>query len=230
MAYRARRAAAVLSALLLSLVCGACAVISGLDGYSQASCPGDCDGGHDETPVPSDSGTEDAPPTEAGCALGTPANCSACGVACSTSTGAPSCGGSACTYACNAGRQDCDTSTAPNTDGCECAGSACCGTGCQTIHTSGIASPMNYYDCNTTGNTTQTQAMAACTGTGGTGCSAKNATCGGILGFGGKSTSAACGMVGGTCYCWVYSGQNSGQANAGSNGCNIACGSGSAWN
>ena len=270
MAYRARWGGAVLSALLLSLVCASCAVLSGLDGYSQAACSGACDGGADrsaprdafadanlngydegvdapdvladdeteaagdaagdEQPVvPSDGGTEDAP-TEAGCALGTPAHCSACGVACSSGTGAPTCSNSTCSYACAAGRQDCNASTAPNTDGCECSGTACCGTGCQTVHSSGLASPANYYDCSATGNTTQTQAMAACAGTGGSGCAAKNVSCGGILGFGGTSTSAACGTVGGTCYCWVYSGQNAGQAHVGSNGCTIACGSGSTWN
>jgi hypothetical protein len=189
---------------------------------------GDDAAGDEETLVSPDSGPD--APTDAGCALGTTANCSACGVACNTDTGVPSCGGSACTYACNTGRQDCNGSTAPNTDGCECAGSACCGTGCQTVHSSGIPSPASYYDCNATGNTTQTQALAACTEAGGSGCSAKNATCGGILGFGGTSTSAACGTVGGTCYCWVYSGQNSGEVHTGSNGCTIACNSGSKWN
>jgi hypothetical protein len=269
MASRARRVGAVLGALLLSLVCGSCAVISGLDNYSQAACSGVCDAGPDrsaprdasadahlngddegadapdvladaepdaavdaagdEQPVPSDGAAEDAP-TEAGCALGTPAHCSACGVACSSDTGAPTCGNSTCSYACAAGREDCNGPTAPNTDGCECAGTACCGTGCQIVHSSGLASPANYYDCSATGNTTQTQAMAACTGTGGTGCAAKNGNCGGAFGFGGTPTNAACGTVGGTCYCWVYSGQNAGQAHAGSNGCSIACSSGSTWN
>jgi len=260
------RGAAVFGTVLLSLASGSCALVSGLNGYSQGACSGDCDGGAD-TSLPRDASAEanaeggdepdvlatndaeteaaaDAPgdeepmvpfdsgpdaPAEAGCPLGTPANCPACGVACSTANGVPSCGGSACTYACNAGRQDCNASTAPNTDGCECAGTGCCGTGCQTVHSSGIPSPANYYDCNPTGSSTQTQAMAACTEAGASGCSAKNATCGGILGFGGTSTSAACGTVGTSCYCWVYSGQNAGEVHAGSNGCTIACSSGSKW-
>jgi hypothetical protein len=187
------------------------------------------DAGDDQTDSASDDGAEDAP-VEAACALGTPSNCSACGVACSSDSGASTCSGSTCTYACAAGRQDCNAASAPNTDGCECAGSACCGTGCQTVHNSGLTSPADYYDCNGTGNTTQTQAMAACTGTGGSGCAAKNVSCGGILGFGGTSTSAACGTVNGTCYCWVYSGQNSGEVHAGGGGCTIACSSGSSWN
>ena len=125
---------------------------------------------------------------EGGCGpLGTPANCSACGVACSTATGTPSCSGSACSYTCNSNLQDCNGAMAPDTDGCECAGTACCGLGCQTIHSSGVPSPANYYDCNPKGNTSQTQAMAACTGSGGASCSAKNASCGGVLGFGGDS-------------------------------------------
>jgi hypothetical protein len=158
-------------------------------------------------------------------------NCSACGLACNTSTGVPSCNGTTCSYTCDSNRQDCNSATAPDTDGCECTGTACCGTGCQTVHSSGLTSPASYYDCDPTGDTTQAEALAACTGTGGTGCSAKTTSCGGILGFGGTSTSAACGTVGSTCYCWVYSGQNSGKAMTGGSGCNISCnGSGSTWN
>ncbi len=157
-------------------------------------------------------------------------NCSACGIACNASTGTPSCNGTTCSYTCTANRKDCNGATVPDTDGCECAGTGCCGTGCQTIHNSGLTAPANYYQCSSTGNTTQTQALAACTGSGGTGCSSKNTTCGGIFGLGGTSTSAACGTVAGTCYCWVYSGQNSGQVHTGGNGCSIPCSSGSTWN
>jgi hypothetical protein len=177
-----------------------------------------------------DSGTmPDA--SDSGCgATSTVENCSTCGVACNTSTGAPSCNGTTCGYTCNSNRQDCNGATAPDTDGCECTGTACCTTGCQTAHSSGLTSPANYYDCDPTGNTTQAEALAACTGTRGTGCAAKNTSCGGILGFGGTSTSAACGTVAGTCYCWVYSGQNPGEVHSGGGGCNIPCSSGSAWN
>jgi hypothetical protein len=171
---------------------------------------------------------------DSGCGVtSTVENCSACGIVCNTSTGTPKCNGATCSYTCNSNRQDCNSATAPDTDGCECTGTACCGTGCQTAHSSGLASPTSYYDCDPTGNTTQAEALAACTGTGGTGCSAKTTSCGGILGFGETSTSAACGTVGGTCFCWVYSGQNSGKAvtGGGGGGCNISCnGSGSTWN
>ncbi len=161
---------------------------------------------------------------------GEAADAPACGFACKTGTGNPSCNGTTCSYTCNSNRQDCNSATAPDTDGCECTGTACCGTACQTAHNSGLTSPTGYYACSPTGNTTQTQALAACSGSGGTGCAGKNASCGGILGFGGTSTSAACGTVAGTCYCWVYSGQNSGQVHASGSGCTIACTSGSAWN
>lgn len=170
--------------------------------------------------------------TDSGCgATGTVENCPACGIACNTTTGTPSCNGTICSYVCSSNHQDCNAATAPDTDGCECTGTACCTTGCQTAHSSGLTSPANYYDCDPTGNTTQAEALAACTGTGATGCAAKNTSCGGILGFGGTSTSAACGTVGSTCYCWIYSGQNSGKAVGGGGGCNISCnGSGSGWN
>ena len=170
-------------------------------------------------------------PAEGGCGpLDSVNNCSACGLACSTTTGAASCNGATCSYVCTSNRRDCNGGVAPDKDGCECTGTGCCGTGCQTIHSSGIPSPANYYDCNSKGSTTQTQAMAACSETGGTGCSATNTTCGGILGFGGTPTDGVCGTVASTCYCWVYSGQNAGQVHSGGGGCNISCNSGSAWN
>jgi hypothetical protein len=194
-----------------------------------ASAEGSSDGSGDAPPTGSDDAAPDAT-DDAGCgALDSPANCSACGVACATDTGTPTCNGTTCSYACQGGHQDCNSGTAPDTDGCECNGTGCCGATCQTAHKSGISSPSSYYDCNSTGNSTQAQAMAACTETGGTGCANKNTSCGGILGFGGTSTSAACGTVGSTCYCWVYSGQNSGQVHSGSSGCSIPCASGSSW-
>ena len=76
--------------------------------------------GVDATDAPSQSvsdGSVDAL-AEGGCGpLDTPANCSACGVACSTATGTPSCSGSACSYTCNSNLQDCNRATAPDTDG-----------------------------------------------------------------------------------------------------------------
>jgi hypothetical protein len=87
------------------------------------------------------------------------ANCGACGVACDTRTGSPSCDGTSCTYACRPGRTDCDLE-APDKNGCECATPACCGTSCQTIHSNGVG--QNFYDCNAAGTNTDAAATEAC--------------------------------------------------------------------
>src|SRR5205807_2066513 len=45
-----------------------------------------------------------------------PLNCGACGHACSSTNGAPACGGGACSITCNMGFGDCDNNV---NDGCE---------------------------------------------------------------------------------------------------------------
>jgi hypothetical protein len=61
---------------------------------------------------------------------------------------------------CSAGRADCNASTAPNTDGCECATPSCCGTACETKHDDGFGHP--FYDCNPPSATSSQAALAAC--------------------------------------------------------------------
>jgi hypothetical protein len=105
--------------------------------------------------------------------LDTTSDCSACGDVCTlTNATSATCNGSTCSYTCNAGTSDCNT-TAPNTGGCECLTPACCpggtntGAPCQTTHSDGLGN--SYYDCNNlytvTPNTfTPVTAMEACTG------------------------------------------------------------------
>lgn len=92
-----------------------------------------------------------------------PTNCGGCGLACNTTTGSPTCDGAKCAYACNAGRADCNASTAPNLDGCECEADpvapACCGSGCQTKHSNGLG--QSWFDCVALGTINATQANAA---------------------------------------------------------------------
>lgn len=169
---------------------------------------------------------------EGGCgALDTPANCSACGLACGTSTGTPSCNGSTCSYACNAGHQDCNAAKAPDRDGCECAGTACCSGQCQTAHSNGKGD--SFYDCVATKTHNQTQANEACAAASGA-CSPSSVGCNCIIILGcGSTAQSVCGSAGGKCYCWQYSGPNQGtvQESSGSN-CSASCGSGSdpTWN
>ena len=82
---------------------------------------------------------------------------------------------------CNAGLQDCNGSKAPDTDGCECAGTGCCSGKCQTAHSNGNG--QTFYDCAAGKTHNETQAGEACAAlTGGSGaCSAKSAGCNCVL-------------------------------------------------
>ena len=172
------------------------------------------------------------PVADGGCGLGTTSSCSACGVACDTSTGAPACKGSTCSYTCNAGRQDCNASKAPDTDGCECAGTACCSGKCQTAHSNGKGN--SFYDCSAAGTHNQGQAAEACASlAGSSACRSSTAPCNCLLIICGSQAQSVCGSSGGKCYCWQYAGPNAGtvQESSGSN-CAASCGasSDSAWN
>jgi hypothetical protein len=132
----------------------------------------------------------------------TAANCGACGTVCNTTTTvtAPACNGTTCLYACMAGRQNCDTA-APDTNGCECAGTGCCAASCQVEHSNGVG--QSFYDCNPLGTYTQSQAMSACAAYGGGTCAAY--ACSGNAGF---LVCAAAGAP--NCVCWKYNAGNSG--------------------
>jgi hypothetical protein len=170
--------------------------------------------------------------------LSSTSSCGACGQACNAQTGTPSCDGTRCSYACNAGRADCNASNpGANTDGCECQTPGCCGTACETTHSTGIPSPATYYDCNATGHG-QAEAMGACTAFAGSAgaCSASSVCCvvaGLCTVLTQPTTQSVCGASGGKCYCWQYAGPNPGTVQAGSpSNCVAVCGSGSdpAWN
>jgi hypothetical protein len=83
------------------------------------------------------------------------ANCGDCGHQCSTTNASATraCSSGQCAPACVAGFQNCGTPLAPDADdGCECAGTGCCGSGCQTQHHSGslIGSGFSdFFDCDT---------------------------------------------------------------------------------
>ena len=170
-------------------------------------------GGHSaEGGVGRDAGLD--PHDQVGCGpLNEVAHCSACGVACDMATGSPYCDGSGCSYACNAGRMDCNASAAPNADGCECAGDGCCGRGCQTAHRNGIGDA--FYDCEDSGTFDQGQATKACAAfTGASGaCSASASGCD-CLRVCQSVARSVCGTSGGACYCWQYAGPHPGTVQA----------------
>jgi hypothetical protein len=94
------------------------------------------------------------------------ANCGQCGRQCSTAHASSkrACAASLCAPTCQANFQDCNTPLSPDADdGCECAGTGCCGSGCQTKHSSGDIGGVGFqefWDCETTVNAQS--AMDAC--------------------------------------------------------------------
>jgi hypothetical protein len=219
---------AVLAIAVLATALGACAVVEGLSQYSKESCGAACDedGGGDSGQVERDASAAHDGPTlstdagggvvdasdagstvvESGCGpLDTVDNCGACGTACSTTTGTPSCTGSTCTYVCSSGRSNCNT-TAPDTDGCECATPSCCGTVCQTTHADGVGQP--YFNCNAPATYSETAAISACTAYAES-VGSSGADCVGGLTCPGSTVPTVCFTTsGGQCatYCWQYTG------------------------
>jgi len=136
-------------------------------------------------------------------------NCGACGVACDTTTGAPSCVGTTCTYMCNPGHLDCNSIHGPDTDGCECATPGCCGTSCEITHQDGLGHP--FYDCSPLGTHTAQTAQEAC--------QAYAKAIGGNPSDCSTGYYCTSGVDEEACYvpgmngtdCWVYKGQTSGQ-------------------
>ena len=102
---------------------------------------------------------------------------------------------------CAAGFFDCD-----GTDGCECAGTACCGSSCQPAHSNGIGATglgQTYYDCNPLGTpgteSSYTQTMAAeARAAAPPGITDGTGTCGG--------EGAVVRSYSDHCYVWIYSG------------------------
>jgi hypothetical protein len=152
-------------------------------------------------------------------------NCGACGQQCGTTNGTTfsgdTCVNGSCSYSCDTGRQDCNVGTAPDLDGCECAGTGCCGTGCQTQHSNGEG--QNYYDCSGLNTHSQAEAQAACQANGGT-CTQSQTGCNCILFICGSQATAYCNSS----YCWAYGSVGSGNVTSGSS---AACsGNTATWN
>ena len=167
-----------------------------------------------------DSGDSGCGPTD------TVTNCGACGNACNTTTGTPSCTGSACTYVCKAGLTDCNASVGTDTDGCECmttGATACCGTACANTHSDGVG--QTFYNCNPVPTHTEVEAIDACVAyETSVGISATMAAAGCSGGWSCDSGSPpfadldVCYVTGSGAsqtfgaYCWEYQGSHLGQA------------------
>jgi hypothetical protein len=147
----------------------------------------------------------------------------ACGT-CDTSTvlGAPSCDGTRCVFTCKPDRVNCKTD-APDTDGCECAGTACCSNGsCQTAHANGTG--QTFFDCQPLGTFTRAQAAAACTAFAG-----DASACTTITSCPGNSGTAVCSTAP-SCRCWKYEAGNSGFTGRVSSGCSCPAIDAPVWN
>jgi len=207
------------TALTTPTNCGACGQACDTARSLGATCAGGACGYAGCAPGWADC-TKAAPDTD-GCETSTssPSNCGGCGQACDTSTGQPTCNGTACTYQCAPGRTDCNAGRAPNTDGCECATPGCCAGGCQTTHTNGVG--QSFFDCAPRAAYSQTQATEACVAFTGdpNSCSVPVSLCGM------PATQAICSAAStaqGTCYCWEYAGPLPGKVAAGTGLCAIA--------
>jgi hypothetical protein len=172
----------------------------GADSSRDGGTDSSADGGTDSSADDGDGGAEGG---DDGCGpTATIASCGACGVTCDTLTGTPSCDGHGCLYVCSAGRSDCNAAQAPDTDGCECATPACCGTGCQTAHSDGVGG--TFYDCLPPSTYTKDEALAACAEHAGSASYCGVGNCG--------SSHVVCDLASPLpgCACWGYDGNIAG--------------------
>lgn len=185
---------------------------SGMDSGVDSATDSARDASDGAVDAPGDSAADappDAPPVDGGCGpTNTATNCAACGNACNltTSVGSPACNGTKCLYGmCNAGRSDCNATTAPDLDGCECATPSCCAGGaCAITHGNGIGN--NFYDCVALDTYNAVQATEACAAfTNNAGQCSSNFFCTGA--DGGIVAQLVCSDTSPTaCACWTYSG------------------------
>jgi len=242
-----RRAALVSGVVVLAVACASCAALTGIGGYSacddpcgaeagdelSAEPPADTGAGEDAT-LPETSTKEDAgaaPDVQADRPEVSPpdAACDTC-VPDAAPAGCDAGGGGDCPAVCAAGRLDCNGAAS---DGCECAGVACCASECPTAHANGAGG--TFYDCAARNTHDSEGARAACASfTGDSGaCSEGSVNCG-CAGFCSPAAHAVCGSKGGACHCWQFDGPNAGTVQGAPpwGGCAASCGSSSdpTWN
>ena len=184
------------------------------------SVPGDAsEGGKDtgadspvDSPIDAHEAGTDAP-FDSGCGpLTSTSNCSACGEVCTpTHAVNPQCNGATCSYTCSANFLDCNSGTAPDTDGCECptgGGAACCGQACPVQHNyDEDVIGATFYDCVAAGTYNQTDALDACNAAIGTaGQCSTGYYCTGTDGGTGGDMVCSDGAGASACTCWGYDG------------------------
>jgi hypothetical protein len=182
-------------------------------------------GGGMDAPVEAPEGSSPDAPFDSGCGdLNTTSNCSACGdkctatgssgVASATCTGDTNGFGATCSYTCESGYLNCNT-TPPDLGGCECsvpgapATQACCTGLCPIAHDydEDIVGA-TFYDCVTQGTYNLTVAQDACAAYAGTGQCDTLATYYCSYSDGGLAGDMVCSDGAGApaCACWGYDG------------------------
>lgn len=130
---------------------------------------------------------------------------------------------------CPTNQQNCDGNLVGN--GCECVGTGCCGTSCQTQHSNGQG--QNFHDCNALGTHDVNQAFAACAASTGdpAQCSDLGVVCDTDLDLTDDS-AVVCSTGAADCICWAYSGPAAGYTynNPGDTGCFCALPGDPSWN
>jgi hypothetical protein len=147
-----------------------------------------------------------------------------------TLTGASSatCSGTTCSYVCKTGASDCNKTTAPDLDGCECPTPGCCPSGCETIHSDGVGAGDPFYDCQPRATYNVPQALKAC-GAYAASIGGSAADCSDGWACPATSSTLVCYGPGGvSCsgYCWGYSGTVAGWTTMCSS-CGVSAGT---WN
>jgi hypothetical protein len=116
------------------------------------------------------------------------------------------------TQQCVGGRQTdvCDNGYITCASSCDCQGTGCCGSSCQTQHTTGVAGGV-FYDCTGPGVYSETLANDACTAYTGdaTQCTVMRCAADG---------AAVCSTGAGDCVCWGYGGAGQGHVRDPSSG------------
>jgi hypothetical protein len=213
--------------------CGACGRACSTAGANTASCAAGlcnstCAVGFSNCTQPV------APAPDDGCETPTSSSttsCGGCARACASDhVQTLTCASGLCTSSCAAGYFNCSRPAAPAADdGCECAGTACCGSSCQTNHANGLG--QNFLDCVAPNTYTDTQASAARTAWGMVSTSdfTDTTNCG-------DGTPMVCRQTASSCACWGYNagvvkpGTGHVHLNNASNGCMCPGAGDATWN
>jgi len=184
--------------------CGACDRACATTQVATAACAGgvctsSCNPGFGNCTKPA------APASDDGCETNfyDVQHCGGCTNVCNLANATAKCPSGTCQVdTCKPSFLNCDNNPA---NGCECGGSACCGTACQTNHSNGLG--QTFADCAALNTFNKAQAQEAATAWAATATPLDLATCPGTN----STTSAWCWQTATKCACWGYAGLGKGK-------------------